>query len=389
MAVNAEALALAAKINKAQGEGTVVIASDMRIAKRFTSGSLSLDVALGGGWPGNQWVEVIGMESHGKTAIVLKTIAANQRVDPDFTTLWIAAEHYDTDQAEALGVDNSRVVVIPTQAMEFAFQTMLEFAAARAVDCIVLDSYPALVPDEEADKDMDEAVMALGARLFGKFFRKAGAATKRSLSDPDDRPILGIVINQYRDAIGQFSPHGTPKTTPGGKAKNFAFYVRVEVKRDEFIDEARPGKGKVRVGQVIKVKTIKNKSAAPQQVATVNFYFRDAPNLGFLRGDYDVVKELFTMGLLFDVIERRGAYFQFDNGEVGEDGKPRYRWQGKDSMIAALREDLTLQDEIRDAVMSEASKTDAERSITEADVDAAESAGKRKVSRRAKEDDAA
>ncbi|MDX3260731.1 hypothetical protein PV336_16040 [Streptomyces sp. MI02-2A] len=381
--MNSEALALIAKVNKEHGEGAVCFASEMKVPRRFTSGSLSLDIALGGGWPGNQWVEVIGRESHGKTFVVYKTLAANQKRDPNFTCLWIAAEHYDTDQAEALGVDNERVIVVPTQAMEFAYQTMLEFAASRAVDMIVLDSYPALIADEEQEKDMDEAVMALGARLTGKFFRKSGAATKRSMTDPDDRPILGVVINQYRDKIGAFSPHGTPTTTPGGNAKNYAFYTRVEVRRDEWIQEARPGKGKVNVGQVIKVKTVKNKSAAPQQVATIDAYFRSAPFLNFARGDYDVTKEIMTMGILFDVIERKGAYFQIDNGEYDDKGKPVLRWQGKDPMLAAIREDLDLQDSLYEKILTASKKVD-ERSITEDDLEAAKNAGTKKVSRRPK-----
>src|SRR5213076_1488749 len=121
MGLNTEALALAARINKELGEGAVIVASDMRVPKTFTTGSLSLDIALGGGWPGNQWSEIIGKEGYGKTAITLKTIAANQRINPDFSTLWVAAEHYDTRQAKALGVDNSRVVVVSTQDMVVAY----------------------------------------------------------------------------------------------------------------------------------------------------------------------------------------------------------------------------------------------------------------------------
>lgn len=381
-----DAMALAEKVNKAHGEGAVIVASDMKIAKRFTTGSVSLDISLGGGWPGNQWNEVIGLESHGKTALCLKTIAANQALDPDFLTLWVAAEHYDVDQATALGVDNERVVVLHTQEMEFAFQSMLDFVQSRAVDAIVLDSYPALIADEEAAKDMDENVMALGARLTGKFFRKAGIAGKRDMTDPDDAPMLGLFINQYRDAIGQFSPHGTPKTSPGGKAKNYAFYTRVEVTRADWIDEARPGKGKVRVGQVIKAKTVKNKSAAPQQVASVDFYFRDAPYLGFRRGDFDTVKEIVTMGVLFNVITKKGAWFSYENGEVDDKGKPRYRWQGLDAMTEYLRGDLTLQDEIRERLITAVQNKDVDR-ISDEEVAAAESAGERKVRRRRKQSD--
>lgn len=379
MALNTQAVALAAKINKELGEGSLIVANDMRVPKTFTSGSLSLDIALGGGWAGNQWAEVIGRESHGKTAITLKTIAANQAIDPDFSTLWVAGEHYDIDQAEALGVDNSRVMVVPTQDMVVAYDTMLQFSESRAVDCIVLDSYPALIAPEEEQKNMDEVQVALGARITGKFFRKAGSAIRRSMTDPEDRPMLGLIINQYRDKIGGFSPVGTPQTTPGGNAKNYAFYQRVEVKRDEWIEESLPGKNmKVKVGQTIKVKTVKNKAAAPQQVAVLDFYFRDAPINGFDRGQYDTIKELITLSILYDVIQRKGAYFNF-----GED-----RWQGRDAMLQGIRENLDIQETL-DAEVRRLALTAGPRDVAEADVDAANTAGTRKVARRAKEDAAA
>ncbi len=385
MTLNADARALIAAVNKKYGVGAIVLASDIKIAKRFPSGSLSLDISLGGGWPANQWAEVVGLESHGKTMLVYKTIAANQLLDPNFTTLWVAAEHYDADQSEALGVDNSRVILLPTQGMEEAYETMLSFAESKAVDCIVLDSYPALIADEEAKKDMDDSVMAVGARLTGKFFRKAGAATKRSLTDETERPFIGFFINQYRDAIGVFSPNGVAKTTPGGKAKNYAFYVRVDVRRAEWIQEAIPGKNlKVNVGQTVKIKTIKNKSSAPQQTASVDFYFRDAPVSGFKRGEYDASKELKVMGILFDVIDRRGAWFSFDNGQLDSDGKPLYRWNGAPAMINALRADIGLQEEVRAAIFRATKDPTIQRDLTDDGVDAASTAGTKKVIRRKK-----
>ena len=370
MPVNKEALALVEKINKEMKERTVVIASEMVVSKRYLTGSLSLDVATGGGWPANQWVEVLGKESHGKTAMVYKGIAANQAVDPEFTVVWVAAEHYDYEWATDLGVDNDRVIVISTRKMEFAYQKVLEFAKSRAIDWIVIDSYPALIPDEEGEKDMDEFSIGLGARLTGKFFRKAGEATARSM-DGSERPMLGIMINQWRDDIGGFSPRGPAQTSPGGKGKNYAFYVRVDVRRDEWIDEPLPGQGKIRVGQRIKVKTIKNKSAAPYQIASIDFYFRDAPQSGFSKGDYDEAKESMTMGILFDVIERHGAYYSFDGN----------RWQGKDAMFAAFREDLDMCERLRVKVL-EVAKNTVERSITEEDITAAETSGTRTVARR-------
>lgn len=334
--------ALVAKINK-EHPGTIRLGTEIPAPPRITSGSLSLDIALGGGWPANQWSEVVGRESSGKTALVLKSLAANQERDPEYCALWVAAEGYDREWALSLGVDNSRVLVYPTRAMEEAYTVMLQACESRAVDLVVLDSYPALIADLEAEKGMDELQVSLGARVSGKFWRKAGSSTSRSL-DGDERPLLGIVINQWRSQIGAFSPHGTPTTTPGGNAKNYAFFVRLEVSRTEYIDETRPGKGAVRVGQTIKAKTFKNKSAAPHKIASVDFYFADTETLGFKQGDYDSVKELITMGVYYDAIDRAGAYYNVAGTRV----------KGREALVELLRGDLTAQEQLRGQILAAA-----------------------------------
>lgn len=330
-----------AQINKKHGPGSVIVASTMPTVSRFTTGSLSLDVMLGGGWPANQWNEIVGSESSGKTTIVHKTIAANQMRDPEFSTFWVAAEHYDTEWATALGVDVDRVAVYSTNAMEDAYTAMLKAAESRAFDAVVLDSYPALVADDEADKDMDQATISAGARVTGRFFRKVGSATRRSLTE-QERPLLALVINQWRDQIGGWSPAGmTPKTSPGGKAKNYAYYTRLEAARTEWIDEKRPGGGSIRVGQVIKLKTIKSKSAAPQQVASVRFYFADS-TAGICKGDYDTAAEMITMGVLHGLIKLEGAWYKYAG----------HQWHGEKKMTAAFREDAELQEQLAADVLA-------------------------------------
>lgn len=329
-----------AAINKKFGDQTMVVASDFVIPKRFPTGSLSLDVILGGGWPANQWVEIIGQESAGKTACVLKTIATNQRLDPEFTAMWIAGEHYDTDQASALGVDNDRVMIIPTQEMELALELMGQVSASKAVDCVVLDSYPALMAAEEDEKAMDEFVVATGAKLFNKYWRKAGKATRRA-PDGSERPMMGIIINQFRDKIGGFAKFGVPQTSPGGHGKDYAYFVRLKLARDEFIKEKRPGSGEVIVGQSIKMTTIKNKAAPPQQVAAVDFYFRDAPLLGFRRGDYDLGKEYVRVGIEYGVIKKSNSWYYYGDR----------KWQGKENVEIDVRCEPELQSELRADVM--------------------------------------
>lgn len=305
--------ALAAKYNKALGPGAIVLAKDMILPRRFTSGSLSLDVSLNGGWPGNHWVEIYGPENHGKTAITLKTIAANQAQDPEFHTLWIASEHYDLDQAIALGVDTNRIHVMSTQDMPVAYDAALDWLSERGTDAVVIDSYPAMIPPDEDSKDMDEYTQAEGAKMTNKFFRKVGKAGLRNPLDPGDRPWFGIFINQPRERIGGI-PGRKNETTPGGRGKNFAFYTRLDVQRTEWIGEG-PGKEyeKTKVGQVIKTNTVKHKGGPPQRVAFIDFYFAEAPEHGFHRGDYDIYKDVGTMSILFDVVHKAGAYISYED----------------------------------------------------------------------------
>ena len=169
-------------VNKQHGLGTIVKGSDTRgKLGRITTGVLSYDLMLGGGWPVNQWSEIIGDESSGKTALAFKTIAENQKLNPDFIAVWVAAEEFVPEYAESIGVDLDRLYVVETNIMEHAYNLVINLMAQRAADMIVIDSLPALVPGDESEKTMDEYTVGLGARLTSKFFRKSSEAQKRSL----------------------------------------------------------------------------------------------------------------------------------------------------------------------------------------------------------------
>lgn len=330
----------AAKLNKKLGADLVMSASEIEIPRRFTTGSLALDVAFGGGLPGNQWSEFFGEESTGKTSTILKLIAANQQ-DPNFQTFWVAGEHFDKDQAKDLGVDTSRVLVLKTQAMDAAFEGMLDATESQEFDLTVLDSYPALSTEDEMKKGMDETNrMGGGAAQFNKFCRKAGAV---SIRKPGDRAFAGIIVNQKRDNPTGFSPvPGGAWTTPGGKGKNYFYYTRLEIKRGRFITEKRPGiTDPFEVGQEIKYRLYKNKSAAPRQTAVVKFYFEDAPLSGYKKGDYDLVQDFTDVGIDMGIIAKSGGFYTFDGQQ----------YHGKDRLTEAIRTDSLMQDKLRHSVL--------------------------------------
>ena len=336
--MNDEAKKIIALLNKKFGENVVVLASDIRadLIPRITSGSTTLDYVLGGGFPGNQWNELIGEPSHGKTALALKTIAANQKINPEHTTVWVAAEQWVPEYASMCGVDTTRIIVIETSIMEEAYQAVIQFAESKSVDAIVIDSLPALSPAPEMEKDMSEMTVGRGALLTNKFFRVVGTAMKRSLVE-DERPVLGLIINQYRMKIGVM--HGDPRTTPGGEGKNYAFFTRLEVRRDEWI-EIGSGNNKVRVGQRIKVRTLKNKTAPPQRVAYFDFYFAEGGDCA--PGEFDFAKEVASLAVVKGIIDRKGGWYY--HGER--------KWQGIEPVIASIREELDLKEELEKAVFS-------------------------------------
>lgn len=315
-------------INKKYGEDMIVQGSRVQEElPRITTGILAYDLMLGGGWPVNQWSEIIGDESSGKTALAYKTIAANQAADPDFTALWVAAEEYVPEYAKAIGVDLDRLWVVESNVMEYVYDLVLQVMDNRAIDLIVIDSLPALVPSDEAEKTMEEFTVGLGARITGKFFRKSSKSQKRSLVH-EDRGCTGLIINQWREKIGVM--WGDNRTTPGGKAKNFHYFTRVEVKRDEWL--------KVKdstVGQTIKARTMKNKTYRPQQSAVVDFYFTDAN--GFSLGAFDTIKDMVNIAIAEELITRAGAFYSYED----------QKWQGKESLLAGFREDIDLQRSIK------------------------------------------
>jgi recombination protein RecA len=317
-----------ASVNKRLGDGTLIRGSDLRnhVVPRVTSGSLALDIALGGGWPLNCWNEIQGEPSNGKSVIALKTIAANQAVDKKYHCLWIAAEPFVTPWAIACGVDMDRMMVADTCVMEEAYQICIEMLDQRVIDALVIDSLSALTPTEEDEKTMDEMQVALGARVTGKFMRKSGVAQRRSLT-AYDRPCLCLIISQWREKVGV--QWGDNRITPYGRAKEFFYMIRGEVRRDEFL-----GTDKHRVGLSFKVRITKNKTAPPQRQAAMDFYWEDHER--HTAGSYDVGKQVANIAVDLDVVELAGSVYRFDGRS----------WRGKEQFYAAIDEDAKLQAQI-------------------------------------------
>lgn len=324
---------LAADVNKKHGKEVIVLGNQVsQVVPRLSTGILSLDLALGGGWASNQWNEVVGVESSGKTAICYHTIAYNQALDPEFTAMFVAAEEFVPSYAQAIGVDLDRIWVVESNEMEFVFDLTVRAVEHRMIDMLVIDSLPALVTDAEAERTMIEGqLVSPGAKIISTFFKKMSKAARRSLKDPNDRPCTLIMINQWRDVIGQM--FGDPNITPGGKAKNYHFFVRLEVARDEWIKTGSDLT--TRIGQTIAVRTFKNKTHRAQQRAQMDFYFADGA--GMKKGEFDRVKDIVNVALSLELFEGR---YKYEGVKIAST---------KDELPGVVRQDLDLQRKLLEA----------------------------------------
>src|SRR3989304_3782981 len=112
----------------------------------ISTGSLELDAALGvGGVPRGRVVEIFGPESSGKTTLTLHIIAEAQRVGG--TAAFIDAEHaLDLEYAKRLGVKTNDLLLSQPDTGEQALEIAEVLIRSGAIDVLVIDPVPALVP---------------------------------------------------------------------------------------------------------------------------------------------------------------------------------------------------------------------------------------------------
>ena len=294
-----EALKLAiSQITKQFGDGSIMKLGDAKKidVELFSSGSLSLDLALGGGFPKGRIIEIYGPESSGKTTLTLHAIAEIQKQGGQ--AAFIDAEHaLDPAYAKRIGVDTDNLLISQPDNGEQALEICDALVRSNAVDLIVVDSVAALVPQAEIDGDMGDSQMGLQARLMSQAMRKLTGIISKSKATV-------IFINQIRMKIGVM--FGNPETTTGGNALKFYASVRLDIRRIGQIKE-----GENIVGNRTKVKIVKNKIAAPFRTAEFDIMYNEG---------ISKTGDVLDLAINYGILDRAGAFVKY-NGETIAQGR--------------------------------------------------------------------
>jgi recombination protein RecA len=302
------------QIEKQFGTGSVMRMGDIAVVRDIdvvSSGSLSLDIALGvGGLPRGRVVEIYGPESSGKTTLALQVVAEAQKNGG--TAAFVDAEHaLDPQYAHKLGVRVEDLLVSQPDTGEQALEITDMLVRSGAIDVVVIDSVAALTPRAEIEGEMGDAHVGLQARLMSQALRKLTANIKRSNT-------LVIFINQIRMKIGVM--FGNPETTTGGNALKFYASVRLDIRRTGSIK-----RGDEIVGNETTVKVVKNKVAPPFKQASFDILYGE----GVSREG-----EIIDLGSAHDILVKSGAWYSYKGERVGQ-GKDNVRQYLKDNPKAA------------------------------------------------------
>ena len=292
-----QALELAvSQITKQFGDGSIMKLGDAHKVdvELLSSGALSLDLALGGGYPKGRIIEIYGPESSGKTTLALHAIAEIQKTGG--TAAFIDAEHaLDPAYAKKLGVDTTNLLISQPDNGEQALEICETLVRSGAVDLIVVDSVAALVPQAEIDGDMGDSQMGLQARLMSQAMRKLTGIINKSKATV-------VFINQIRMKIGVM--FGNPETTTGGNALKFYASVRIDIRR---IGQIKSGEDIA--GNRTKIKVVKNKIAAPFRTAEFDIMYNEG---------ISKTGDVLDLAALHEVVAKSGAFYKYGEETIGQ-----------------------------------------------------------------------
>ena len=303
------------QIERNYGKGSVMRLGEKDVVEidAISSGSLSLDVALGiGGLPKGRIVEIYGPESSGKTTLALHVIAEAQKNKG--TCAFIDAEHaLDPVYAKKLGVNTDEMLISQPDNGEQALEIADTLVNSSAIDVLVIDSVAALVPRAEIEGDMGDSHMGLHARLMSQALRKLTGSISRS-------QCLVIFINQIRQKIGVM--FGNPETTTGGNALKFYASVRMDIRRIGAIKDREEV-----VGNQTRVKIVKIKLAPPFKTVEFDIMYGEG---------ISKTGEILDLASNIGLVEKSGAWYSYNGDRIGQ-GRENAKKFLKDNPEIALK----------------------------------------------------
>jgi recombination protein RecA len=286
-------------IEKKYGDVVKPMSQKPLIIDTISTRSIGLDMNLGrGGVALGRIYEIYGGEASGKTTLAMSLIAEAQ--SRGMTAAFIDAEHSaDPQLFESMGVNLEKLTVIDLYTGEENLDAAEMLMKTGELDLLVVDSVTALIPKDQASKEIGDTTIALLARLMSTtLLRYVPIAAKNN--------VCVIFINQTRNKVGGY---GNPETTTGGNALKFYATGRIKVSGAQAVaNRLKSPEGEV-IGHLTKFEIVKNKLSAPFKSNVVPLYY----GLG-----YDMEYEIINYAVDLGIIEKKGSWYYYKGDSIGQ-----------------------------------------------------------------------
>jgi recombination protein RecA len=304
---------------------------------RISTGSLELDSAMGGGIPQGRFSRFYGGWHSCKTLVSLNVIAAAQAQGLK-CAYYNIEKQYDPEFAAIRGVKPEELAVVEGTTIEEIGDKME--ALLGVVHLHVIDSCTIAVSEDELNADVRDWRPGLGARAWGKVFRRLNERF-----DHHENTVL--LLDQVRS---NFKPGGG-EVAAGGNVMDHQSSMTAHFKKGTWLfrdasgylteDKKHAEKGMSEQiepeGQVIKVRVDKSRVGRPLLSATM---WLDLKSLQF-DSEYEFVKAGQHHNILVPT-KPGSSWYEYNGDKV----------QGIPGLRKLIKEHDDVKDKIREAVFA-------------------------------------
>jgi recombination protein RecA len=273
---------------------------------KISSGILSLDLSLGGGFPLNKITEVCGPPNSSKTSFILNLIKQNTECVTAYLDIDNSVSY---DYLENMGIDTESLVISHPESAEQLIQIVQSLVANKAVDIIVVDSIATLISKDELKNSMlshsnNNIIIDTIKKLSGLIYKSDCAM---------------ILVNQIRNDL-KSQKYGS-EIAIADRALNTYATIRLDIRQTNEIHHYDQI-----IGAKLKISIKKNKIALKKgESVSINHYYKSG---------LDTVDDLLELAVNANIIQRSGSWYNFGGQKIqGKDAFIRFLRQGNDDLL--------------------------------------------------------
>ncbi|QWT29955.1 RecA-like DNA recombinase [Streptomyces phage TunaTartare] len=300
---------------------------------KFPLASTGLTTALGGGIGAGRITLVYGNTSSGKSVLMMQTIGLLQKQGK--VCAWVDVEGtYEKSFGARLGINNDELILIQKKSFGAITDNIMPLIRG-GIDVVVIDSISDALPEVFVDKDGEavefEKMKQLGAHA------KSCTMMVNAIHYENEKTAV-VLISQTTTKIEATYVKQVPH---GGQKVPFASSQIIKLTSSNTENQQKKGITYIGdlaieapIGRKVEYYVEKNKLGPQSRKGEYDLYY-DGDFVGI-----DAIGETVDAAEKYGIVTKKGAWYTVEEGQI----------QGRDNVIAKLREDDVLLKTLKEKV---------------------------------------